>query len=296
MDRDLVIDSEGRIYTVVGNSHPAGYVYAYLKYIPGEGGPWRGYRRVLRSYGIRNVLALDQEYVLDPRYGVTFPALRRSMIRKHLLPEDKAFQILRRPEDELEERAAQILSVIGSTEVGITGSLLVGIHHSLSDVDVLVYGCKRALEVMEGFNGFEEDREWLSEGRLTYGIDDPTPLYSKSRRGKFNGVKYSVNFVSYTPYNPPGLCEKKGEQVVRTWIQGGDCRSLFNPAIVDLYQVKVLGGAKVKPEVLVTFEGVYSTLLFRGGEFQVKGMAMECDSENIMVLGDREVGGWIKVL
>ena len=41
LDHDIVVDRYGRVYVVLGNYHPHGMVYAYLKYVPASGGVWQ---------------------------------------------------------------------------------------------------------------------------------------------------------------------------------------------------------------------------------------------------------------
>ncbi|BBD72424.1 nucleotidyltransferase [Sulfodiicoccus acidiphilus] len=290
-DRDVLVSRDGSIYVVIGNAHPPGYVLAYLKYVRGEG-PWRGYRRVLKQYGVKNLISSPQTMSLEPCYDVTFPILPVSQLESHLLPEEGFLKLLSRAADRQGEALMELALSLGTKELGVTGSLLTGTYHMDSDVDVLVYGCRRAIQVMEEFKGFQEDVEWISQTARTYGlsIGDAKALYDVRRRGKVKGVGYSVGFVDDRPHKYcERTCRKLGPREAVVEVEGW-CDALFYPA-----SAQVIRGVEGKvPSKVLSYEGVFSPLLFGRRKLKVVGMSMDCEGEDVLVLGDREVTGYVK--
>ncbi|BCU70419.1 nucleotidyltransferase [Stygiolobus caldivivus] len=298
LDKDVLVDKDWDIYLVYSNVNPYGYVYAMLKYTYTGKGLWRGYERVLKYYGVKNMVRLNQEFSMEPCNGVTFPILKLSRVFKHLKPEEKVTELIRRSPKSMQEAIfLDVYTALGVTEVGVTGSLLVGINHSKSDLDVVVYGCKNALDVMSNFNGFEEDKEWVIETSRNYGlsIDHSRQLYDKRMRGLIKGVKFSILFVDPRPQRPcKDVCKRRGEITIKAELESGDCKALFYPSEVPLYNVNILSGeTKLRPKILVSYEGIYSALLFSSRKIEAKGMLVECERP-IIVVGDRDVPGYIR--
>ncbi|BCU68257.1 nucleotidyltransferase [Sulfolobales archaeon HS-7] len=290
LDRDALMDKRGNYYIVIGNAHPRGYVIAYLKYVKGNG-LWRGYQRVLPQYGIKNVLQLSQEFSFEPCMDVSVPIIRTSEIWLHLRPQDALTRIIRHPSDNLEFVAVEMISRLGTNSAGIAGSLMLGIHHEDSDIDVIYYGCKRSLDVMHSFEGFETDKDWIVEVSQNYGLKPIKDLYSIKRRGIFKGKKYSINFVNDKPEKfCKESCNKVGRQKLVAYVEPESCEALFYPISMNLFDTNVISGPSVKPDKVMSYEGVISNLLFVGGRFKMEGMLMKCDTGFKLILGDRDVG------
>ena len=296
LDKDLIIDKDLNIYVVYSNINSYGYVYAYLKYIYTGKGLWRGYERVLKSYGVHNLMKIPQKFIYEPCYDVSFPIISRSAIYKHLKPEHKLKQIISRASNRLEEIAVEIYEKIGIKDMGITGSLLADISHEKSDIDFVIYGEKNAIDFMSSFKGFERDEEWIYETEKNYKIplEIAKELYDVRIRGVYKGAKYSFLFVN--PY-PQKYCDKvckrvgEGEIVADVY---DNSKSLFYPSVVLLSNVSVIKG-EYKPKVLVSYEGIYSTLLYKAKRIFAYGMVMKCDDGEVrIVIGDRDVKGYVK--
>ena len=293
LDKDIVIDREGNIYMVYSNVNPYGYIYAMLKYVYTGKGLWRGYERALKYYGVHNVLKLNQEFLLEPCQGVSFPVLRTSQISKHLKPEEKTLEIIKHPNSKQHLAFLKIYEALNVSSVGVTGSLLADIYHENSDVDIVVYGCKEALDVMNNFSGFEEDSEWVIETVRNYKLplDIVKSLYDKRTRGIVDGVKYSILFVNPRPQRPcEEVCKRVGEVTIEADIESC-CEALFYPSKVYLHNVR--SSSSIKPELLISYEGIYSTLLFKAKRIEAKGMLVQCDRP-IIVIGDRDVPGYVR--
>ena len=175
-DRDFIETEEGMFFCVTGYLHPPDRYTAYLKYSPAPMGKWKSgeiyYRRDLEYYHVGKVADtiahLERNYPHYVHYcpvrGIKFSMIPQDYVRKYHLPERRLKEILESPRDPLEEEVCAFVSeIIACTgikeeDLGITGSILLGIHNpEFSDIDLLVYGLENALKV----------RTALKEGRST---------------------------------------------------------------------------------------------------------------------------------
>lgn len=326
LDHDHLEDTGGRIYVVVGNAHPPGAVVSYLKYVPTPSTtPWcrgsRCYERVIRRYGVDSVLGAArgrQEEVYDPTLGVTVPVVRLGDISTVYRPRERFREVLRRPKDTVEVDAIMAYERIREStgvhpdRVGVDGSVAVGIQNPLiSDVDLVVYGCKEAVDVAETAGGSfdrlpsEVEAERAVKMSETYGIPLEVVLaisppykrlYMRSRRREVN-IMISDD-----------RCGRYGERVLvptaiieaELVVEPHDCRSLFYPGEATVERVtdlKVIGslrgglpGYPSGVSRIITYESVYSYPLYRGGEVRVRGvLSIEKPSgELVVTVGTRE--------
>lgn len=293
LDRDLIKDKEGNIYTILTNYNPYGYVFAYLKYVYTGKGLWKGYERVLKEYGVHNLIKLRQKFSFEPCYDVSFPVVMISEIREHLKPEEKMNEILNRLEDDdLELILLDFIehNMVGYKNIGITGSLLAGIQHRDSDIDIVIYGEKEALDFIETFQGFDIDYNWIIEANINYGIDFADKLYDRKRRGIYKGKRFSILFVDDKPWRYcEHICINREKARIRAKIVG-DYRSLVYPSTA--YIDTIFDGPHI--DYIISYEGLYSSLLFGEKEIIAEGRLMECDDVNILLIGDREIKGIVK--
>ncbi|WP_054844869.1 nucleotidyltransferase domain-containing protein [Sulfuracidifex tepidarius] len=294
MDKDVVIDKEGKgIFQVITNYDTArmGFVFAMLKYERNQSGLWRGYSRVLKNYGVHNLVKLPQKFEYQPCLDVSFPIVYSSEIGKHLKPEEGLDKVIKgRVKEEFSDVILSIVDTVGSSGLGIGGSILTGLYHGNSDIDVIVYG-KRSLEVYFSMS-LTPDKEWIIETSRNYGIslEQARELYDPRRRGIMMGKKVSVNFVDErTQKLCDNVCVQKGKVSFEASVEKEQIEALFYPSIV-----KCDGSSDLKISEIVSYEGIFSSLLFNGGRFHVEGVLMECDDGNKVIIGDRNFRGNIR--
>lgn len=331
-DHDHVETADGMVFTVVGNVHPPERVFAYLKYKRLKEG---GYKRILERYSMD-----DLEYTLrilseaaphhlfhDERLGFEFSAPLRTMITRHLKPEERLRGILRRGGDRLEGLAAELASTLARESgvrvesFGVTGSILLGIHNQLfSDIDLTVYGKDPSFRVMEtlkgiihaGYRGFSrfspEDLKVIFSDRglgSPLNFKDYAEIYRRLwNRGFYRGVFFSVHPVkleseveeSYGDY----AYKRVGEaEVEATIAEAGD--SIFYPGVYGVEDVDVINGLKVEGfKEIVSFEGLYCGIASPGERVRAKGMVEEVEGKDgrwfRLVIGSRGVLGYMKPL
>ena len=284
-----MLTRDDKVYVVFTNYNPYGYRFAYLKYVFTGEGLWKGYERVLKRYGVKNVLNLAQEFSYEPCFGVTFPVVKLSEVVAHFRPLETTRRLLEGRL--LQSEAYELLEEVGTDNVGIGGSYMLGISHSGSDLDLVVYGERRAFDFLEGFKGGVQDEEWIREASENYSIDINVirSIYDVRVRGVYKGLKYSVSFVDPTPLKPcDEVCKKLGPFEGEIEIESNEYPALLYPS-----RARVVKGV---PDEVVSYEGVFSMALFKFKRLRLRGMLMECNGRRVLVLGDREVLPRVEVL
>jgi predicted nucleotidyltransferase len=173
-DRDFLLTDDGLLFCVVGYLHPPDMVTAYVKYAPVPGGLWqRGgvtYGRMLARYNldsVRDTLHFLQENF--PHYmhycrvrDMVFSMVPLDRVAEYYAPEVRLAEIVAAPQDPLEEEAAALATRLAQaagipvTALGVTGSLLPGIHNpAFSDIDLTVYGADNSWRVRHFLRGLK---------------------------------------------------------------------------------------------------------------------------------------------
>ena len=225
------------IFCVIGDVHPPGRVFSFLKYIPGEG-PWRfsekSYVRLMKIYSVEELLATMNlikesrpEYLFyDETVSETITAPPISMIRKAFHADEAVWRIMsNKNRSGLEEVAAGLLSFLSEhtdtplTSFGITGSLLLGNPHGGSDIDLVVYGREEFWRVIELINEYSRSGEfkllrdlgiddWIQRASRKYPLLSLEDVRKLSRRvvnkGFFRGRKFSIYGVRNRPIHSYG--------------------------------------------------------------------------------------------
>lgn len=307
-DRDYVETIEGLFFTVVGNIHPASHVIAYLKYVPSPEGIWgkdRRFKRVLPYYTVPMLLNtisyLKQHH---PHYvtffdelGVEMSAVPLDKVLKHYRPECRLQEMIEEPKDHLETMAVDLAQSIADeasvpiSDLGVTGSLLIGIHQSFSDIDLVVYGKESALKVREallrlyeepkrGIGKLPRERfEELSERRqrLFYLSEREAEMIClrKWNRGFFKGKDFSIHPVKKESevketfgeltYKPVGLATIRG-------VVADSSESIFMPSRWLVRDVEFLSGLSVEGLTeLCSYEGLYMGVVYEGERLEARG-------------------------
>ncbi len=329
LDHDHLEDVGGAIYVAVGNRHLPNAAVAYLKYLPTDRRtPWCRssicFERVVRRYGASYVLSTVrelQEEVYDPALGVTVPVVRFSRVRAIYRPRERLAEILRGPRDPVELDVVESYTTLRSctgvspSSVGVDGSVLVGIHNpEISDVDLVVYGCRDSVEVAStahqafGRLPTEVEVRRLRTMSEVYGLPPEvlvaiSPPYKRlylSGRREVN-IMFSGDRV-----------ERYGERVLTPVavaealldVDGGDCRSLYYPGEARVSRTLYLRVERPlaelalntsRVELVLNYESLYSYVLFRGGLTRVRGvLALERTSSSLaLVVGTRETWSYV---
>ncbi len=337
-DRDFIQTTEGMLFCVTGYLHPPDKYTAYLKYSPAPVGKWKGgevfYRREMSYYHVRKVAAivefLEQHYPHYVHYcpvrGIRFSMIPHQYVKEYYCPEDRLAQILAHPRDALEEELCDMVAEIvahagiGAENLGITGSILLGIHDPrFSDIDLIVYGLENARRlkamIQEGRSerfrpvGEEERRAWSQNIAERFPLTYGQARYLADRRWRYGyfGQRY---FSLHPTRCDEEIREGYGDHVYRdrgvvriaaTVVEASE--SMFLPAIYRLGDVTILeqeiegSVGDVEIEEVVSYEGLYCEAADAGDEIEARGKLESVDERAFrLVVGTTRLqgGGYLR--
>jgi hypothetical protein len=227
---------EGLIFTVKGLVHPPDRLVAYLRYLPDpEGDREREttrYRRVYRFEEQEEILQAQYPSYLshDPAFGRRLQGVPRRRIRTVYDP-CRCLAIIRErgPADPVEERALGLANLLQETarvpagSLGVSGSVLIGLHRGDSDIDIVIYGEAACGAVHQALRCLLDDpsgpvrrlnSEELAALHASHRPDTPLSLADfvrlqnrKVNEGRFRGREAFIRFVK----RPAEVKERYGD-------------------------------------------------------------------------------------
>ncbi|HUV33419.1 MAG TPA: nucleotidyltransferase domain-containing protein [Candidatus Desulfaltia sp.] len=332
-DRDFVETVEGHLFCVVGYLHPPDGYTAYLKYVTAPLGKWgRGTTRYSRALPFYHVAQVENtyeylrrnlpQYLIDcPVRGFTVSWVPRASVKKYFWAQRGLREIRSRgARDSLEERLlglADLLSeVAGVKELGVTGSLLTGIHNpDFSDMDLTVYGRKTSERLRDAVVRLKEE-----DGRIQPPSPEEVEAWCRERTGKFpltiNELRrvaesrwsygyYEGTYFSVHPTRTDKeITEGYGDNTYRrlgevrgtaTVVDAGE--SIYLPATYIVEDAEIDGrGAEVTR--LVSYEGLYGGVFKEGDRVEFRGVLEEVRGRaplnQVVVGGAGSPSGYIK--
>ena len=285
---DLIETMDGVIFDVKGLVHPLEKVIAFPRFIPSLEGT-----RQLRGSSYGKVYSLPDRFkfleqkapeliVHDPVFDEPLCEVPITSIKKHFQPIEKLVALRSsKTLGELEAKALQLAEILKEAAgipwraVGISGSIMAGLHTSKSDIDPVVYGvenCRKTYAALEkllegGVSRFKPySREELrvlfdfrsKDTRMSF--EDFVKVESrKAFQGKFMETDYFIRFVkdwSQITEKYGDVCYKNsGDAKIKATI-ADDSEALFTPCAYRIENVKVLEGVRLEPvREVVSFRG-----------------------------------------
>ena len=217
---------EGSFLAIKGFEHPPNRWIGVLRYVfdAGHGDRQKGgklYRRLYRFAEQEQwIRAAFPEYLaFDPVFQTTLQSVPRSLVQRIYDPCLRLRDLVQAcPEKGIEADAAAFAGFLQKETgvpqscLGITGSLLIGLHTELSDLDIAVFGAPRCravhralLRLLDSQSGKELSRldapgvQELYAQRIT---DTPMAFHEfvnlekrKTNQGRFRNRMYFIRFI-----------------------------------------------------------------------------------------------------
>jgi predicted nucleotidyltransferase len=296
--RDFFETIDGWIFAVADYNHPDG-LRSMLRYVPDAAGEreanGKRYRKMDFDLAYEFLRRERPDYVRD----------------LHVVPENDVLRIYRPPEGLLSvtERDPRVKKIAGLLaeggvpweQMGITGSLLVGLHSPSSDIDFVVYGPLwwKAREIVarakaEGKIGDLDEATW----RKIYSKRKPEISFDefmqhekrKGNRGMIEGTYFDLLFTrDWSQIHPQPAGKPAGERRIEAKVTNADF-AFDSPAIFRLDHPEV--------KEIFCYSHTYAGQALPGETIEAKGVLEETSHGLRLVVGTtREARGeWIRSL
>jgi predicted nucleotidyltransferase len=275
---DLIKTENDVIFDVKGLVHPPNRLIAFPRYIPSPQGT-RGKQKDLygKIYSFSERFKfLEQNMhdliVHDPVFDETLCEVPINIIKKHYEPIEK-LRLLRTSKTlgDLERKAVQLAEALKEaadipwSAIGISGSVLVGLHTAKSDIDPVVYGvenCRKAYAALENllkdgeshFKPYSREElqalfDFRSKDTIMNFEDFARVERRKAFQGMFDGTDYFIRFVKdWSQINEQygDICYKNSGYAKITATIADDSEALFTPCTYKIENVKVVEGPKLE--------------------------------------------------
>jgi len=300
---DFIETSDGLIFDVKGLLHPPDRIIAYLRYVPDRRGSRerRGirYRKVYDLAARKKLLrARWPEFLFrDPVFNREVQAVPIDRVTRHYVPSERLAELQRAVELDTQERsaldAAETLvkeAEIPPSKIGVSGSILVGLHTTKSDIDLVLYGSGVARKC---HSKLQELLSTRSQGFSPYERGDLRKLYlqrdqrvalsfevfvrherPKVLQGKFRGTDYFIRCVKDEDESEESYGDRKyypvGRATVRATISD-DSGCIFTPSTYHLVHARITGQRRA-PTQIVSFRGRFCEQAHAGDEIFARGI------------------------
>jgi len=284
---DILKDLSEIIFDVKGLVHPPSKIIAFPRFIPNSGGDRKHENIVYRKiYNISDRFKfLEQNFphyiVYDSVFDETLCEVPIESMKKHYQPDNRLTE-LRRSEkiDPLEKDTLKFLKLLKDysdvpwSKMGISGSLLVGLHTRNSDIDPIVYGTKNCRKVYDTLKTLQKDPK---SPLKAYSTDELQELFkfrvkdtqtsfedfvrTESRKvlqGRFKSREYFMRFVKdwgETYYEYGAIRYKNvGYAKIKAVVED-DSEAIFTPCSYKIRNVETLEGVRFPIEEIASFRG-----------------------------------------
>jgi len=299
---DFIETTEGLIFDVKGMLHPPDRVIAYLRYVPDKnGGRQRFGLRYCKVYDLsaraKLLRAKWPEYLyLDPVLNREIQGVPVINVKQEYHPVEKLAQLRRASKLDQQQRSAVDMARILACEarvpmakIGVSGSTLVDLHTTRSDVDLIVYGsrvariCHSKLQTLlstgsHGFSRYEKKDLQRLYSQRKQKASTSFELFSRHEQskllqGKFRGTDYFIRCVREWSECRERYGSKKYFGVCRSTVRAtisDDTESILTPCIYRLVDAKASRMLRA-PSQIVSFRGRFCEQAQNGARVRARG-------------------------
>jgi predicted nucleotidyltransferase len=292
---DFVESKEGWIFDVKGLVHPPDGIIAFVRYIPDEQGD-----RVRRGVKYRKIYDLSERYEFlrkhypqylryDNVFDVWLNEVPVNDVAHHYKPQQKTRHLLGNIHlDAMEKQTLDFIKLLNEVahtsleHFGVSGSVLVGLHSTQSDIDLVVYGRENSMAVRDALKKLHQEEEMVT----AYGRERLRSRYNERQRntpvsfndyvfhearktcqGFLRGREFFIRYVKEwkemterygdSMYRNAGYATVKGRVVDAS-------ESLFTPCTYALADVEVMAGERALVTEVSSFRGRFCDQAVRG--------------------------------
>ena len=295
---------DGLIFTVKGLLHPPERLIAYIRYAPDPAGRRRrDGKRYRRLYHFDEQEALlkaeypDYAYH-DPILGLQLQGVPHAHVTRVFDPRKHLASLREQgPHDPSEEMVLELDELLQANadvpplDLGISGSVMLGLHRPESDIDLVVYGERASREVHGSLSrllsvGSESIRRpnarELRALHAVHQVDTPLSFesFEKMQQRKVNELRFSdrelfLRFVRDPAEVAGSYGDERYESVGTATIEAqvsDDDLAIFTPCRYGVENVSILAGASIGDlRSVISFRGRFSDQAVRGEIIEARG-------------------------
>lgn len=310
---ELIENKDGIIFDVKGLIHPPRKIIAFPRFIPSTKGDRQrkkvNYDKIYNLSERFNYLKKNNAklIVYDPVFDETLCEVPINTIKKHYNPISKLEKLRRsKKNSKLENKAVDLLRTLRKkacipwNSIGISGSILVGLHNLQSDLDPVIYGtknCLKAYNALEEIFGNQEtelkayDRKGLKKlykfrkKDTQMSFEDFIKVESrKAFQGMFRETDFFIRFVKNWNQIQHQYGDIKytncGDAKISATITD-DSEAIFTPCTYKVENVLIFGGKKnVQIKEIASFRGRFCLQAKKEETIVVQGKLEKVQTKN----------------
>jgi predicted nucleotidyltransferase len=306
LSKDFIETAEGLIFAVVAPGMEQGKVLCFLRYVNKDNSGWKKVTTEQANFFLKQHYPeyLHYSLVLDAHLH----AVTTGRIIKHHQSKLRLQQIMH--ENQLDVVERDLFKLCGLlqqqdldlTQMGITGSLLIGVQGHSSDIDLVCYGrtvfhqCRaitRTLIAQNQLQVLSDDDWWQSYDRRSCDLTYSEYVWHERRKinkAVINGRKFDLSFIDDLAHSEVTTYQKRGAITLQCLV------------IDDTHAFDYPAEFKVDHEefdTIVSFTATYTGQAIKGEIVEVSGIVEQSQEgiRRIVVGSSREAHGeYIKVV
>ena len=317
---------EKLIFAVKGLVHPPNRLIAYVRYLPDSAGnrirKGVNYRRVYRFNEQHQIIHIQFPVYLhdEPAFGIRMQSVPVERIRQVYNPCNRVTDIYTNgPKDQLEENALSLVKLLARAanvplnNLGISGSLMYGLHQLTSDIDLVVYGDEEGRAVHKALHHLLDnpsnflrslDKDQLTALHASHLPELPLDYADFARLQSrkvneffFKGFQSFIMFVKWPAQWGERYADPSFEQVGRSKIRArvmDDRDSIFTPCRYTVGDVDFQGSEPYNDlQEIISFRGLFSDQARTGEWVLAKGSIERVVPQSAPVYYRMTVGGQV---